>query len=238
MATTTGVTAGEVMDRVAILLNDPAKTDYTYVVMLPYLHMAIDELLENLEESNAPSSNQSSAHVFYSIILEVGQNMVTPTEHPIGPHYPGDLVEIQEIGERLAGSQDLFIRMDRKELIKSFPAGSSFLVWSWERNIIRFNPNGATSRREIEIRYITFAAGLIANETFAIPIINCRSYLAFKTAALCSFYIGENDTRAGVLEGMATKALERLEGINNKGKQQVMTRHRPFRASYKSRGGF
>ena len=28
---TTSLTAGEVMDRSAALLNDPAKTDYTYV---------------------------------------------------------------------------------------------------------------------------------------------------------------------------------------------------------------
>lgn len=237
MATTTGVTAGEVLDRVAILLNDPAKTDYTYAAMLPYLNIAIDELLENLEESNAPSTNNAST-LFTTIILEIGQNRINPPEHEQGPRYTGDMVEIQEIGERTAGSNDPFIRMDKKELIRSFPPTSSLLVWSWERNIIRFNPNGATSRREIEIRYITFAAGLVAGELSIIPIINSRSFLAFKTAALCAFYIGENDTRAGVLEGMAAKALERIEGISNKGKQQIMTRHRPFRAAYKSRGGF
>ena len=47
-------------------------------------------------------------------------------------------------------------------------------------------------------------------------------------------FIGENETRAGILEDKAEKALERITGINNKGKQQMMTRHRPFSASYKS----
>jgi hypothetical protein len=51
-------------------------------------------------------------------------------------------------------------------------------------------------------------------------------------------FIGENETRAGILETQAEKAMERLTGINNKGKQQIMTRHRPFRAAYKARGGF
>ena len=40
---TTAVSAGQIMDRVANLLNDPNKTDYTYNVMLPYLNMAIEE---------------------------------------------------------------------------------------------------------------------------------------------------------------------------------------------------
>ena len=49
-------------------------------------------------------------------------------------------------------------------------------------------------------------------------------------------FIGENETRAMVLDAQAERAMDRLLGINNKGRQQIMTRHRPFRASWKARG--
>jgi hypothetical protein len=67
-------------------------------------------------------------------------------------------------------------------------------------------------------------------------MINSRSYLSYKTAALCAMFIGENESRAKILNDQADEAMERLEGISNKGRQQIMTRHRPFRAAYKSRG--
>lgn len=231
---TTNLTAAEVMDRSAALLNDPAKTDYTYLAQLPYLNMAIDELVENLEESNSSPTNQTSA----VITVPVGSNMITPIEHATLPHYPIDLVEIQEVGERMAGSNDSFIPLDKKEFLQSFPPNQSLLFWIWEDQIIKFNPNGALSSRDIQLRYVRQAIVQAASELSVIGTINARSYLSYKTAAFCAMFIGENETRAGVLEGQAEKAIERLTGINNKGKQQIMTRHRPFRAAWKARGGY
>jgi hypothetical protein len=222
------------MDRSAALMNDSAKTDYTYDAQLPYLNMAIDELVENLQESNSSPTNSTST----VITLAVGEYRITYDEHATTPHYPTDLVEIQEIGERLAGTEDLFVRMGRREFLNAFPAGQSLLFWTWQDQIIYFNENGATSEREIQIKYVRQGISLAADEDTVIGTINARSYLAYKTAALCSMFIGENETRASVLEVQAEKALERLTGINNKGKQQTMTRHRPFRAGYKARSGF
>ena len=215
-------------------MNDPAMTDYTYVSMLPYLNMAIDELVEALEESNASPTNFTSV----LIILPIGSNQLTPAENPIGPHYPSDLVEIQEVAERQSGSQDAFQSMGRREFAPSFPASGSLLFWAWEDQCIKFNPLGATSAREIQLHYVRQAINQATNETSIIGTINSRSYLAYKTGSLCSMYIGENESRAAALGGDAEKALERLTGINNKGKQQIMTRHRPFRAGWKSRGGY
>ena len=44
--------ASEVMDRVAVLLNDRARTTWTYEVLLPYLQIAWDELLIELENNH------------------------------------------------------------------------------------------------------------------------------------------------------------------------------------------
>jgi len=213
-------------------MNDPAKTDYTYTAQLPYLNMAIDELVESLEESNASPTNQTSA----VITVTAGMNKITPLEHADLPHYPVDLVELQEVGERPSGSSDPFLMLGRKEFLQAFPASQSLLFWCWEDQQIKFNPNGALSDRDIQLRYIRQAISQAADDASVIGAINARSYLAYKTASLCAMYIGENETRAGILATEAERALERLTGINNKGKQQIMTRHRPFRAGWKSRG--
>ena len=231
---TTSLTAKEVMDRSAALMNDPLLTDYTYAAQLPYLNMAIDELVENLEESNSSPTNQTST----VIPLFVGHNKITPTEHVEFPHYPVDLIEIQAVGERTAGTNDQFVPLTRKEFLQAFPANSALLFWNWEDQIIKFNPNGATTIREIQLQYIRQAIMQATSEASIIGTINARSYLSFKTAAFCALFIGENESRAGVLEIQAEKALERITGINNKGRQQMATRHRPFRAGFKSRGGF
>lgn len=228
---TSTLTAGQVMDRAAALMNDPAKTDYTYAHQLPYLNMAIDELMESLEESNSSPSNKTSD----PITVPIGTNKLSPPEGST-PHYPYDLVEIQEVGERNAGTTDPFLALSRREFMDSFPATNSLLFWHWEDQYIKFNPNGATSIREIQLRYVRQPIQLAQNENSIIGTINARSYLAYKTAAGCSMFIGENPTRAATLDGLAEKAMERLLGINNKGRQQIFTRRRPFRSSYKSRG--
>lgn len=232
MPTTTSLTAGEVMDRSAALMNDPAKTDFTHSAQLPYLNMAIDELLENLEESNAASTNLTAA----PILLPVGKNKLTPTEDTEVPHYPSDLIEIQEVAERTAGSSNSFAMMTRKESVEAFPANSSLMYWAWEDQRIKFNPSGATSPREIQLKYVRQAVQMAADANSVIGSIGVRSFLAYKTAALCSMFIGENQSRAEILDSEAQKAMERLLGIGNKGRQQIFTRRRPFRAGYKSRG--
>jgi hypothetical protein len=231
---TTNLLAAEVMDRAAALMNDPEKTDYTYVAQLPYLNMAIDELVESLEESNSSPTNMTSA----AIVLPVGRNKLTPTEHPLAPHYPDDLVEIQEVGERASGSADPYVPLGRRDFLQAFPTSNSLLFWIWEDQQIKFNPNGALGDREIQLRYVRQAVSQAANPLSVIGTINARSYLSYKTAAICAMFIGENETRATVLDAQAEKALERLTGINNKGRQQIVTRHRPFRAAWKAKGGY
>lgn len=242
---TTSVTAGEIMDRVANLLNDPSKTDYTYAVQIPYLNLAIEEYSDHMAESNVPFANLSNRNWSDNpIIIPVGVSSIVPfdqsgVEQGTHPMYPIDLIEIQEIGERQQGSTGGYIRLPRKEFQDSgSPATNSLLYWVWERGIIRFNPNGANQPIEVQIKYIYQGITYAANENTIIVAIGARTFLAYRTAAFCALFIGENESRARVLEQEAERALERSMNISNKGKQQIMTRHRPFRASYKARGGW
>jgi hypothetical protein len=110
---TTSLTAGEVMDRSAALMNDPAKTDYTYAAQLAYLNMAIDELVENLEESNSSPTNATSA----VITIGIGKNMIVSVDDGDTPTYPINLVEIQGVGERAAGGNDAFLPLSRRDFL-------------------------------------------------------------------------------------------------------------------------
>lgn len=231
---TTAVSAGQIMDRVANLLNDPNKTDYTYTVVKPYLNMAIEELSESMEESNNSPSNQTSA----PITIPLGMSAIYPAEDttPGVPHYSDNLVEVQEVGERASGSSDAFRKLERREFLQVAPANQSLLYWIWEDQKIKFNPSGALGNREVQLKYVAQGLPYVLTENDIITMIHSRAYLSYKTAALCALFIGENESRAEVLDNLAERAIERTNAIGNKGRQQIMTRHRPFRASYKMRG--
>lgn len=241
---TTKVTAGQIMDRVARLLNDPNRTDYTYAVQIPFLNMAIEEFSDLVSEANSPFSNLTSGNEGVGVIIvPVGISFLIPADSSSSlpsewPRYPIDLIEIQEIGERPQGNTGAFHRLPRKEFADIIPATSSLLYWTLERGIVRFNPNGANIPIEVQLRYIYQGIPYAVNEGSIIDYIGSRTFLAYKTAAFCAMFIGENETRAKVLEDRAEDALERTINISNKGRQQIVTRHRPFRAAYKMRGGY
>lgn len=257
---TTQILAGQVMDRVAHLLNDPNKTDYTYTVQLPYLNIAIEEFSDLMAEANAPLTNLASYHMTLTpIVIPAGLNFIVypeydpggaPQGHTEWPRYPSDLVEIQEVLERpwvprvLDGSKlqaesidyGTYRKLPRKEWAEVLPRTNSLQYWVWETNFVRTNP--ANIDMEVVLNYIYQGIPYATGPNSPINMIGSRTYLAYKTAALCSMFIGENETRAAVLESQAEKAADISIAIANKGKQQIVTRHRPFRAAWKARGGF
>lgn len=234
---TTSLTAATVMDKSASLMNDTAKTVYTYDAQLPYLQMALDELQEEFELNNIPITNSSTPPAI--ITIPIGTTEISPVDG-IGagpaPTYPADLVEIQQMWERLSGSSEPFIPVHQTDSIPHFlddlPT-SELQYWAWEGQKIKFI--SATTIRQVKLDYV---AKLFPNNilpTSIIGIINARSFLQFRTAALCSQFIGENPTRATELNEFAVMARDRVIGIGVKGKQSYPVRRRPFMASYKRR---
>lgn len=233
---TTSLTAAQVMDKVASLMNDTAKTSYTYVAQLPYLNMAFDELQESFELNNIPITNQTKTPT--PITIPVGTSWIYPIEMAGAGivTYPVDLVEIQGLYERLAGTSDPYVPMTQKEFLPhaiDVQPSSSLGYWIWQDQIIKMA--GALTPREIKIDYIKtlFQDDLVTCSI--IGVINARSFLYYRTAALCAQFVGENENRAGDLNSYAELALDRVTGIGVKGKQSIMTRRRPFMSSYKRR---
>lgn len=225
-------TPDEIMASAAALMNNTERDVYTNEAVLPYFNLAVQELQELFELHNIPVTNSVSA----AITVPAGTSVISKT----GPvRYPGNLVEIQQLWERPEGN-DPWIPMSRKEFLPHYLEGaeiSQFLVWSWIKEEIHVLP--ATQDNDLKIDYVSRMVTLpitIEQVNIDLPFSNVKTYLDFKTASLCAMFIGENQSRAQILESEAALAMDRALGIKVKAAQAINTRRRPFRSSYKRRG--
>ncbi len=233
---TTAVTASQVMDLSAALLNDTARSQFTYAVQIPYLNMACEELSNECQINNIPSTQQQAA----AITVVAGQNRIVPVTDPDGtlPKYPYDLIEIQQLWERQAGTGMEFMPMTKFDYIphwwESDPPTSNLECWAWLSQEIRFGAFGATTDIEVKIDYIKTLFPSTITPNTVIGIIGCLDFLSYKTAGLIAKYSGENPTRADSLLEDANQKLWTLLGIGTKGRQSIAIRRRPFMAAYKN----
>jgi hypothetical protein len=229
-------TPAEIINMVASLQNDTAQQQYTEDAVLPYLNMAMRELQEIFEENNIPVTNQVSS------ILTVPAGTVIIGFTTV-PALPANLIEIQQVWES-NDDGNTWIPMVRKEFIPHNLEEieiSSFGMFAWINNEIRVPP--ATGIIQLKLDYIQSIFNLPieiddVDVELGIRFMNLTTYLGYATGALCSMFIGENETRAEAQNGKAKIALERALNIPTKGRQAISTRRRPFRANYKTRGWF
>lgn len=219
--------AAWIMDDSASYLNDNAKAVFTYAAQLPYLRTAFRELEELYQANNVPVTNAQVEN----LIIEVGE---TDIGGPTGPPLPVNFIEPIQLFERTQGSNTDFIMMIHKEFLPTYNTPLNFLTyWSFENQIIKFIE--ATAIIEVRLRYVAKSFENIVDENSMIRITNTRTFLGYRTAALCAEFIGENAERAQSLNIMAQLAVDRILNITTKGRQNIATRRRPFLAGYKNR---
>ncbi len=217
------------MDGAAALLNDAARSVYSYTVQIPYLKIALRELREMMELSNVPVTNKTAE------ILAIPAG-TTEISFVTTPALPSDLIEIQQVWERATGVNP-YTPMVKKEFLPAYLTddyvqSNSFLIWAWNGNKIQLPP--ANQINDLKLNYIYEITNIVdENSTIAVP--NGESFLTFRTAALCAQFVMENKERADDLNADAGIAVDRLEGIESKAKQATFTRKRPFRAAFKKR---
>lgn len=234
MASTAILTAGTVMDTAAALQNDVAKAVYTYVTQVPYLNIALRELQESFELNGLSVTDAYSA----AVTVPVGDTSIE--FDAIAPHasLPTDLIEPTILWERTTGVNP-YIPMDRIDFLPHFLEGTTLnqlSVFTWSSQKILFLP--ATVAIDVKMDYIRRLFMPMVDQNSSINIINAQSFLEFRTGALLAQFIGENKSRADELNSFAVIAADRSLGIQVKGKQSIVVRRRPFRASYKTRGSF
>src|SRR5260221_12044407 len=130
----TSLTAANVMDKAASLMNDTLKTVYTYAAQMPYLNMALNELEEHFQLNNIPVTDKTSD----SITVPIGTTEISAFDGigvGVAPTYPQDLVEIQGLYERLSGTANSFTPVVKKDFLPHALDGlptSSLQFWSWQ----------------------------------------------------------------------------------------------------------
>jgi hypothetical protein len=217
------MTAADVMNSSAALLNDVALTIFTYGVQIPFLNIAIGELQEGMQQFSVPAANKLSD----PIVINIGVDNIGGT----GPALPTDLLEPQGIMERVNGSSDAYTALTKQEFLvfSAVPVGT-LNVWTWQEQIIKFV--GSTVARQIRINYIRTVLTPVTASTDVITLFNSQTFLAFRTAALCAQFIGENKERADELNNFAINAANRFIDINSKGDRDFV-RRKPFMTVFK-----
>lgn len=226
-----------VMSMSASLLNDTARTNYTYAAQSPYLRIALQELRELFELNSIPVTQLSSPII--QINAGVTEILYNAAGTPSNPSLPNDFVEPQQLWERVRDT-DPFVPMTRKDYL---PHGmgsiqrSQFAIFVWQDQKIIVLPS--VQNNDIKLDYIKQLfpdAGATVDENTIINVVNAATFLEYRTAALCAEFIERNLTSANGLNSYAVLGLDRVTGISTKSKQTIMTRRRPFRSGYKRRG--
>lgn len=222
------VKAGEIFDQARFFLNDQIGAVFTDEVLAPALKSAYQELRMECEDNNIPYTNITSAAITIdSGVLDIGG--VT------GPALPSDLVEVVEMYERVAGTNNDYMIMKRRNFLPKTDFQTTYLqVYTWQKQIIHFI--GSTTDIEVKIDYVGDSLSRIIDSNTEIAIYNSCAFLWYRTAALAAEFIGENITRAQSLNSDALASLEVLENIGIKNQQSMPVRRRPFMSSYRQRG--
>jgi len=228
---TVDLVASTVLAKASTLLNDTARTVYTYTAVLPYLQIALQELQEHFELNNIPATQLTSS----VITIPTGTTQIVYNGIGI-PALPNDMIEPAQLWEREYGV-DPFVPMSRRDYIphnlEGTPTGK-FSFFVWENQTIKFLP--ANRVNDIKIDYVKDIFTPLVDENSQINVINASTFLEYRAAALCAEFIERNQTSSNSLNAYAIMALDRATGIGVKSKQTILTRRRPFRAAYKKRG--
>lgn len=224
--------AGDVMNISAALLNDPERSVYTYAAQKPYLQLACQELEEHFQQNNIPVTNETSA----VIPVDAGTTIIGFPDFTPAPNLPDNLVELRQVWYSQR-NQNLWLPMTKTDYLPHYLEDielNDLTYYTWNQQQIEML--AAVSDQDIKLDYIATMFPEIVDENTQLSVINSKTFLEYRTAALCSRFVGENPTRATELDSFAVLGSDRATSIGTKGRQSIPIRRRPFRAAYRQRG--
>ena len=209
------MTASEVMDDAAVLLNDSAKDVYTYAVQLPYLKMAFDKLASKLKNAGIPLLSEVSADVTVS----AGATTLLTG--------PSDIVAVKRVFEKAVADPDTnYIQMDELNWEPLVAQTDTLRFWVWREGEVKLL--GATTGRKVRLQYKKSLTSP-TTQSSVITIPDSKLYLAYETAAIIAGLGGGNFERQDILSKQAETFADELIGVAAKSKQSLGYRRRPFR---------
>ncbi len=223
----------EIITTVAVLMNDYTQSNYTNTACLPFFNLALDELQELFELNEIPVTYETSA----AIPIKAGINRLG---FDTVPAFPSDLIEIRQLWESPSGLDQWTVVVKRDVIphyLQDNTTISQFLIYALEGGRVKLIAANADNDLKIDYTAKLFNTPILIKDiNVNLPFVNVKTYLEYKTAALCAMFIAENESRALSLDSLTGTALSRALGIPIKGMQSIITRRRPFRASFKRRG--
>lgn len=223
------------MNQAAALMNDAARSIYTYPFQIPYLNQTLQELQELFELNNIPVTDTVTSDP-----IEVDANVdhigFAP-DPPIvdTPYLPDDLVEPKVFWVSARG-ENQYVNVQRLDFLPRWQEGvqvNQIISFVWQSQELRFL--SANADNDVKLDYIRSLFTPFVDEDDEVAIVNAESFLEYRLAGLLAEFMGENPTRAQSLNNDASLALDRAVGIGSKGRQAINIRHRPFRSGYKRR---
>lgn len=184
--------ASEVMSEAAALLNDQALATFTYVNMLPFLRKASNELTNKLAKNGISVLKQESA---VSTVAAGASTLAIPADMFI----PVSMLETDSSGS------NLYSLMDETYPLPQVPASVELNYWSYYDLILHIGPGnavGATSVRKVKLNYLRTLTSITAQGT-VVEIGQSITFLAERTAGLCSEFIGEDPIKGDKFNKMA-----------------------------------
>ena len=213
------LTAANVMDHSAALINDPNKITYTYAKMLPYLRMAYLKAQNRL----GLLGHQSLAIISSGGLVTAGSDKI---ENVDGLPALDALIEPVFVFERTVGGNDndWFIMEPVKWEDLREPR-EQLETWAWRQGYVKFTP--ATTDREVKVFYRgTFNSIIDENTVLSFPIF--RDFLENATAGLIAEFVMKDKSRAAVLNSLAGDALD-VAVVHS---VKIMQKHPVKRRSY------
>ncbi len=200
--------AEEVLDEARnVYLNDPNADVYDNATLLSYLSVAYDELQRELEDNQTQHLIEESLPV----TVTAGSTSLTLPSDFISPIRLIDRDTEQEIGQVAS-----IYGIDSQDIIAA---------WEYRENAI--NLVAPTTNRSVQLYYYKSLTPITSIST-AIPILNSKTFLSARTAALAARFLGRNQAVALECDVIAGAARTKLVGVAVKQNQGFPTSRKPY----------
>lgn len=208
----------------AARLNDASQNTYTDAVLFPFLVMAYQELQAECDANSISIIKDIQA----STDVDAGETTLAP---------PDDLVAPIALYERANGDTNNanWKKMFQREWEPNAEPSESLIYWVWREGEFKFL--GATTDREVKIRYLRDLDALVDEDSNIANVANARLFLQYRTAAMCASDIMKIEKIANRLDNQAERYLKNTLNVETKNNQGFVTTRRPFGQSRRRRSG-
>ena len=227
VATTRYSDAGDVLGLVRALMNDPNAVIWNDAALFPFLNAAYRSLQEELA-INGVTVMTTYADVDLPLVTLDGTT-TAPNPARIAddtdPQLPTDLVVPYRLEERAAGSDDIFVPMEKiTGVMPNFDPMAYLRIWKWEADQILLI--GATQAVTVRIEYER-ALPSLSQESDPIEIPYANRSLAYEVAALAARSRGARDLALD-MEQAADRTRQRIIERYTRAEQYKARRKKPY----------